>query len=327
MKRLYQIAEWGYYQFWKVIAFLFFGLPVIGGIMTKKWFWKEKGALILVYHKLSGQAFEKHISFIRRNWQILPLDDITSLMRQGESLPISVVITFDDGYKSNYTDVFPILKKYGIPMTLYLVSGMIGTEKEFWWQSLTNLRAKGIEVPSHGYLKSIPEEQRIQEMNDLFARHQYTPRSASNLSWDEVKEMVASGLVNIGSHTRDHLCLTLTSPENATNEIANSKKELESALSIKVDHFSYPNGDYSSYHVSVCKQVGYLTATTAMPGVNTAKTNPYELRRILIRPDETLPGLALKITGLGHRLGQDYFTMKHLEERKGLLGQPRRHSE
>lgn len=313
-----QATEYGYYKSWQVLAFLIFGLPVIGRYMSRKWFWQDKGAIVLVYHELSATIFEKHLRYITSSWPVIPIDDLVTGIRQGKNLDNSVVITFDDGYKSNYTDVFPAILQYNTPVTIYLVSGVVGSQHEFWWLSLDNLRRTvRIEeiIPSTDYYKSIPEEQRHREIEALLTRYKYVPRERCTLSWQEVREMLDSGLVTFGSHTRSHPCLIKMSQEDARQEISSSKSDLESALGVKIGHFSYPNSDYNSFHISVCEQSGYLTAVTAIPGINTANTSPYQLRRILVRPDETVPELAMKMTGLGHKLGLDYFTARHLRSR------------
>jgi peptidoglycan/xylan/chitin deacetylase (PgdA/CDA1 family) len=313
-----RLLEYSYCEFWKILAFIFFGFPFLGEFLSRRWFWKEKGAIILVYHELGASAFRRHLEYIKNHWKVVSLDDLLTQMKQGKPLTRAIIFTFDDGYKSNYTEIFPLLLKHQTPITLYLVSGMIDADGEFWWQSLENLRrtaGKKEAIPTPEHLKSLPEEQRKREISNLLGRYSYRNKERSTLTLSEAKEMVDSGLVTIGAHTRNHPCLTKVGLEEAEDEMKSSKKDLESAFGVPVVHFSYPNGDYINAHVSLCEKSGYSTAVTAVPGVNTPTTNPYELRRILIRPDDTVQVLALKITGLGHRLGLDHFTFKHLRQR------------
>ncbi|MGB2580551.1 MAG: polysaccharide deacetylase family protein [Minisyncoccia bacterium] len=95
-----------------------------------------EGASILMYHSVDAnnaffsvtkEAFEKQMEYlVSRKVTILKLSELVRRMQSGESIVGCVCITFDDGYKDNYINAFPILKKYNIPATIFLTTGSIG---------------------------------------------------------------------------------------------------------------------------------------------------------------------------------------------------------
>lgn len=110
------------------------------------------------------------------------------------------------------------------------------------------------------------------------------------LSWQQLKEMQDSGLVDIQSHTKTHASLAM-SPEDATqavyqarvrSEISDAERTLERHLGSKPRYLSYPYGDHSEYAVSTLKQSGYTLAMTVQRGANPAFADPYLLRRTMI---------------------------------------------
>ncbi len=312
----YQLLVSLYYKSWRAVAFVFFGLPLIGSFMAGKWFWRERGSLILVYHELPGRVFERHLSYLKRHWNVVSLDQLIKGLNQPQTKRRTIAITFDDGYKSNFSEVFPVVLRHNIPITIYLVSGVCGTNQEFWFHTIENLQKLSPIIPDVSYFKSVSDSKRNLEIKELSAGLGYKPKVERDaLSWQEARKMLESGLVSFGSHTRTHPCLINMPAEKAREEITGSKADLEAALGIQIRHFSYPNGDYERLHIKACQQCGYLTGATAQPGVNTANTDLFQLKRVLIEPDEKLPGLAMKITGLGHRLGLNRFTLKHLRHR------------
>lgn len=81
-----------------------------------------------------GQTFEAHIEYLRKRFEIISLDELLELWKtkQLKSHRSYCVITFDDGWKDNYQFAFPVLEKYQIPATIFLVTDFIGTARWFW---------------------------------------------------------------------------------------------------------------------------------------------------------------------------------------------------
>ena len=276
------------------------------------------GTAILYYHQIAAHSFRRHIEYLRKHYNLIRLDDLVETIAKGTTLKDTVVITFDDGYKSIYSDIFPILKRYEVPITVFLVSDIVGTEKEIWADTLRNLRKNSGDksyIPDVEYFKCIPNTEKNRLIQELIARYKYTPPQRSILSWDEVQKMLKSGLVSFGSHSKTHPCLTKMDAEEAKVEILDSKRKLESHLNIEIEHFSYPNGDYDNLHFKMLDSA-YQSASTTVPGINDATTNLHELRRIA--GNGSVAVLAMKISGLWGRLGTDWFTLECMRRRAQL---------
>lgn len=106
------------------------------------------------------------------------------------------------------------------------------------------------------------------------------------LTTDEIKELIASNLVEIGSHTLSHEYLKETSYNEAKRQIVQSKKVLEQAFHIKVSTFAYPFGAFDSQAVELIKEASYSAALTVMPGSYISNDNLFLLPRI--RPEQLL---------------------------------------
>lgn len=141
-----------------------------------------------------------------------------------------IILTFDDGYGDFYTDVFPILKKYNVEATEYVISGVLG--------------------------------------------------KLNYMTLDQVKEIVSSGLVEIGAHTVHHPNLKSLPLESAKKEIEDSKAMLESDLGIKVVSFAYPYGGYNDDLAIIVKKAGFTSAVTTKGGLIVNQDNRYTLHRI-----------------------------------------------
>jgi peptidoglycan/xylan/chitin deacetylase (PgdA/CDA1 family) len=111
-----------------------------------------RGALILVYHRISESAldpwslsvtpdhFAEHLAILRRSFHPRSLQEVAqSLHSRGKLTPRSIVITFDDGYADNLYVALPLLERFDVSATVFLVTGTIGCPQEFWWDELTSL--------------------------------------------------------------------------------------------------------------------------------------------------------------------------------------------
>lgn len=119
---------------------------------------------ILMYHKIdrveslksglsvSPEAFEKQMSFLFRNkYNVVSLRKFLGLAVGKRAIPKNtIVITFDDGYENNYTEAFPILKKYNLPATIFIITDFIGNPGYMNREQLKELSDSGIiTIASH----------------------------------------------------------------------------------------------------------------------------------------------------------------------------------
>ncbi|MEI7653283.1 MAG: polysaccharide deacetylase family protein [bacterium] len=141
----------------------------------------------------------------------------------------SAVLTFDDGYRDFYTDAFPVLKKYQMKGTIFLISSFLGR-------------------------------------NDF-------------LTLEQVTEMLDSGLIEVGSHTLHHANLKKANLSYATDEIVQSKANLEKLFGISVESFAYPYGAFDDQAVRLVKEASYSAAVSTVSGVHHTLDDLYTLKR------------------------------------------------
>jgi peptidoglycan/xylan/chitin deacetylase (PgdA/CDA1 family) len=304
----------------KFICFLIYKCGIVKFYIRRRPLINE--AIILLYHDVTAKLFEQHVKYLTENYDVLSLDALVNLISNAQTIPEnSIVITFDDGYKSVYSDVFPVLEEYDIPATIYLTSDIVGSMEEFWYTKITNLKKlvnkqydKDINIPTEKYLKTIPNDEKDEIIDSLTKKYDYSPSERCALSWNEAKQMQKSSLVTYGAHTKTHPCLIHVSCAEAREEIIGSKVKIESELRTEVKHFSYPNGDFNESHIEMLREAKFSSAVTSIPGVNTNRTNPYKLKRIDV---EGVPVyiLAAKISGLWHKLGGNRSVLRELKNR------------
>jgi len=291
---------------------------------------RRSGSLILMYHRVlddinaatvytqpgmavSTVVFDSQMSFLKQRYSVLPLVDLADRAESGGIFPDgAVTITFDDGWRDNYT-----------PTTVFVTTDYVGTSRPFWFLTvkwlLTESNIAGEKMislvdevcqkqspvvePSERLLALL--EDPPANVDDIIEElKQFEPdtlnaiidniMSASNLTldhWDEVRPMMdwdetremADRAVEIGSHGCSHRILTHLPDEEVKNELANSKRKLEQILDRPVTSFSYPNGDYDKFVRSSVVQAGYSCAVTTGGKANaTDRPDRFALRRLAV---------------------------------------------
>jgi len=220
------------------------------------------GVPVLMYHKVNPDPrvggyglrvnpkdFEKQMAYLSRSgYSSVSLTDLADHFEEGKPLPARpVIITFDDGYLDNYTYAYPILKKYGLTATIFVVAGTVGGINEY----------------------------------DYTEGRQPKNRMAG---WPELKEMAGGGVI-IGAHTLNHPHLAVLDPDQARAEIAEGKKLLEEGLGRPVEVFAYPYGNYEKETVDLVRETGFRAAVSTDQGLGKYREDPYTLKRIRVRGD------------------------------------------
>lgn len=275
---------------------------------------------VLTYHRICNKnddwslnplpvkSFKEHLKFLTDSYNIISLDDLVDLVAKREPIhEKTAVLTFDDGYKDNYTNAYPLLEKYDIPATIYLTSKLIGTGELVWadkvgyiiYHSLVDqikidelveydLGSKFDKYQTFSLIKrklgDLTELEKSYFIDKLANLCQVEiPADAGcelMLSWDEVKEMDENN-IDFGAHTINHPVLPELSSKEARWEILESKRVLEENLQKSVNHFSYPYGTFNQDVVGIVKDLKFKSAVTLDQNlVNTKKDNLYTLSRM-----------------------------------------------
>lgn len=256
---------------------------------------------------VAPETFDMHLQEIKRYFTVMRLKDWVERKQSGDQLPLKAcVVTFDDGWLDNYEFALPLLEKHQVPATLFAVAEKIDTSFQFWPNMVMWLLFNG----GTDYLKQdellgsvYPDQgspnrefaalyiRRLKQFSDqdifaaLDAIHKKTnllqsmPRALMN--WNELKQMQASGWVDIGSHTCSHKRLThhLGSQE-LQHEIVQSRDLLESTLEQKIHLFCFPNGDYNQSALDMVKATYKAAVTTQKGIVSNNNFSLHELKRI-----------------------------------------------
>ncbi len=205
--------------------------------------------------------------------------------------------TFDDGYRDNRENAYPIFKRRGLPFTLYVPTDYPSGKGEIWWIALEEIvaRAGEIELVRNGelwrlpaatpaekwrayeqiywWLRDIGEATQRQIVRTLCDRYDIDMEALCRdlvMDWDELRALAADPLVTIGAHTKGHYALAKLPEERAIDEMAGSVEAIERELGFRPAHFAFPYGDETSAKArdfALARDLGFETAVTTRKGV------------------------------------------------------------
>jgi peptidoglycan/xylan/chitin deacetylase (PgdA/CDA1 family) len=213
---------------------------------------------------------------------------------------IRVAITFDDGWRDNYTTAFPIVRKHRVPIAIFVCPAVLGQDMPFWPERATALLratrpgskperfAEKIELLKHN-----SPEMRERYFAELRAqlRGPHSPSLSSSvdrtLSWAEIAEMDKAGIC-FGSHTDTHQILTAGPANLAREEVRQSKDVLETTLGKPCQVFAYPNGNWSPETRQIVKELGFTRAVTTQQGAWTSGSDFLAIPRLNVSEDNVV---------------------------------------
>jgi len=260
--------------------------------------------------RVSPKFFEKFLREQQKRLDFISIDEVPERMQQQKkgTKPFGV-ITFDDGYEDNYTYAYPILKKLGIPFTIYVSVNLVNDHAPIWNYPLIieriikkngELNIDGVHYycwkqeqknETFKQLKYIlfllPYEHLQKEFKRLFAKYLTDDAFPKNtLTWEQIEKLANDPLCTIGNHTMSHCRLTITDYDALQYELGESKVILEQHIGKSVEYLSYPYGwktDVSAEAVVFAQQAGYKTALRSFGGpVRKQDGDLYNLKRIQV---------------------------------------------
>jgi peptidoglycan/xylan/chitin deacetylase (PgdA/CDA1 family) len=165
---------------------------------------------------------------LRRGYEFSTMAEFVRRLSEGDGLEATCALTFDDGTQDHLTELAPILADLGVPGTVYVCPGLLGTPYP-WCDPAAGVRL---------------------------------------LNEEELLELARQPLVEIGSHTINHTELHQASGDEAYREMAACKQVLEDLLGVAVPSFCYPRCHYSPACPSAAARAGYTSAVTCGPRGN-----------------------------------------------------------
>ena len=257
--------------------------------------------VILLYHdtpaapcqpSLDRGVFERHIRFLTEYFDVISAGN--RLERRRVLDRIQVLVTFDDGFRNNAEVAVPILRKYRVP-ALFFISSRHATPGRYLWFSyllalerhfrgngftfrgefmdmaparrsatVGRLREQLLNLTPHpsAMYEAIDEE--LPRLEDLVPRGELLDRYAG-MTAEQVQEIAADPLFDIGVHTADHPFLTKCSPDEAVSQIEANRIWIERQTSRPCRTIAYPSGDYDSDVLDTCARLGMSEGYAVAP--------------------------------------------------------------
>lgn len=239
---------------------------------------QRRRVTILGYHDPTPAQLDRHLTILRESYTFVRLLAVVDALERGvwDGLPPSaVVLTLDDGHHGNAA-LRPVLRDHNVHATIFAVSAVVGTSRRFWFNF-------PMPVATKAELKRVRNTKRIARLRELGFEDEAPGASREALSRDEILALEEVAVVE--AHTRFHPILTACTDEEAEEEIAGSKRELETLLETKVSAFAYPNGDYSEREKRLVREAGFRCAVTSSPGYVDLSSDRFALPRFMMNEE------------------------------------------
>jgi len=300
-------------------------------------------AVILTYHSIAEEPratekilasraradFERHVEIVARQFHPVTIEEVARFAKSGYRLPRqAVAVTFDDGFADNYELALPILNRYGVPASFYIMVDAVengtlpwycrirfafNTTKKAEWKDPATGRRFRLDLPEErnaamnlawdtgAKLTGNVQREFIGGVEETLATEPANVRHGLMMTWDQVRGMRKAGHT-IGAHTLSHPNVAQVSAEAARAEIAGSKTRLEQEIGEPVEHFSYPhpalNPCWSKLTVDITQEAGFQSGVLTTHGGVRRGDEPLALKRINTPADATQFVLNLQSTFL-----------------------------
>ena len=318
-----------------------------GGAWLANRAWGEDRLTVLAYHRIgyvdearrnsyatnisaSPDMFDRQLRYVARHFNVIDLATLHRWVVDEAPLPPRpLLITFDDGYRDNYEYAYPLLRRYGLPATIFLITAQLESTSLPWWDEcafyFARTRQEQIHLPSGrqyhlrtgreravaldrliGSLKALPERarrQQIQAVRKALAVEEAPENHDLFMTWDQVRQVVANGIA-CQPHTLTHPILAQLNEAEMRHQLEASRRCVESQTHQAVVAFAYPNGrssDYNATTLDILRKTGYRLAFTMQRGprrLRAVRQSPLEIPRIFLGYWDTFDLFMVKVNGL-----------------------------
>ena len=240
------------------------------------WLWRRlldrrSAGVVLVYHRVLGgkrktgemvgeDSFDWQLRYLKKNYDPVGWEEV--VLQPGTGTRTKVLVTFDDGYRDNFTLALRLLEKHRIPAVFFPVTDFVFGKKRIDDEDCDD---------------------------DIFP------------SKDELNRACESPCIIFGNHTASHRIVSELDIEEFEKELHESQREFRGELNVQPEVFAFPRGrkeDISSAVIPVLKESGMKAAFTMVPGLVDPKVDRYLIPRIGVSHVNNRILFKVKVSGL-----------------------------
>jgi peptidoglycan/xylan/chitin deacetylase (PgdA/CDA1 family) len=287
-----------------------------------------QGAYILSYHSISSHPsdplglrvsphhFAQQLEVIRSYFEPVPLPEIVRRLRLQKPLHNLMALTFDDGYADNLWTAWPLLEKYQVPATVFVITGAVEGSLPLYWEVLAQALLSPAQPPSfptHLHIVHAEDTLRYslrtygerlkayqalrQKLTSLYGERRLALlwKITESLGWEgsldpavrsltlsELQKLASSPLIEIGSHTVSHPQLDRLPIERVRWEVEASRRELSEWIGGEVRYLAYPYGRENGQLRRAVQAVGYEAAFGTKAGGVVERSDLFSLPRLYV---------------------------------------------
>lgn len=248
---------------------------------------------ILMYHHIveeddgsgnvTAEQFREHMEALQEaGYTTISFQELKDYVYSGASLPEKpVMITFDDGYASNYELAYPVLKELNMKATIFVIGVSVGkdTYKDTDYEMTPHF--------SYEQAAEMVDSGLISVQSHTYDMHQWAPFE----SGDQIRETI---MPLEGESEEDYVAAL-------TEDFNTSRTLLEEATGETVDVLAYPTGAYSTLTAAVLRELGVQVTLSTNRGVNTVvqglPQTLYGMLRIGVGGDMTTEAVLEAVAG------------------------------
>lgn len=262
--------------------------------------------VILMYHRVAAPKvdpwelsvhpdnFAAQMRVLAERRRPVPLDWLVDELRAGRRPERAVAITFDDAYRDVLQNAKPVLTELGIPATVFVVTGLLGAERGFWWDRLAGAVFGADDVSGTPKLSFVPSTERAElpqvgrealhlrlwnliRVLDPAQREAAVDETAAALGQSasldapvmttgEIGQLIDGGMISVGAHTVSHPSLPSLSTAGQRAELDGSRRALEDITGQPIHRLAYPFGDYDDRSEALARELGFDYAVSVEAG-------------------------------------------------------------
>jgi peptidoglycan/xylan/chitin deacetylase (PgdA/CDA1 family) len=266
---------------------------------------------------------DQFLSYLKeRGWDVVTMEEALRRAEQGKSDDRYINFSVDDCYRDTFEDVVPLFRRHGVPVTLFVTTGIPDNTLALWAAGLEDVLLNRGQVMLEDGMIDVPTPDSKQAAFHRIAAEWDGPDAAARysvfcrlndidvetmhwkhaISWDMLESLRDDPLAEIGGHTVSHARISSLSPADALAELKGGRDRLIERLGVPARHFAFPYGrafDCGPRDFAIARQAGYASAATTRKGLVRSGQSPFELPRNTINgAHRSLVTMELHLTGV-----------------------------